>query len=66
MATSLARKPKSDTPIQKFRRLVWNKLLEWEFLEELCSEVQFGEVRILVHEGEVRDLFIDLHIRKDK
>lgn len=52
--------------LQRIKRAVWNRLNGWDFFVELCQEMMFGEIRIIVHEGKMKDLHIDLHVREDK
>ncbi len=66
MATAAPRKTKAESAIHKFKRWLWSKFIEWDSFEEICSEIGFGEIRIVIHDGEMRDLHIDLHTRKDK
>jgi|GEM_PF-6654314 len=66
MATAVTRKPKPDSTLQRFRRWLWTKFVEWDSFDEICSEIGFGEIRIVIHDGEMRDLHVELHVRKDK
>lgn len=64
--STVSKTPKAEGLLKKFRRLVWSKLLGWDFLDEMCGEIGYGEVRIVVHDGKMRDLFIELHVREDR
>lgn len=66
MASSTPRKSKSENALQQFRRWLWSRFLEWDGFAEICSEIGFGEIRIVIHDGEMRDLHVDLRVRKDK
>ncbi len=60
-----ASKPTSGSIIEQFRRLVWDRLTKWEFLAEVCKEIQYGEIRIIVHDGAIHDIHLDFHLRKE-
>lgn len=66
MAAPAARKPMSDGPLQVFRRWLWCKFVEWATFEEICEQIGFGEIRIVVHDYKMKDLHIALHLREDR
>ncbi|MGB8648036.1 MAG: hypothetical protein WCF84_22565 [Anaerolineae bacterium] len=61
-------KPADGKPdnLQQFRRLVWERFTKWDFMVELCRQIRYGEIRIIIHDHQIKDVHVDFHLRSEQ
>lgn len=49
--------------LEGLRQLLWGEFKQYQFLLEVCRQMRYGEIRIQVHDGRMKEIHVDLRFR---